>query len=336
MQQRPAHDGPLARPQKRRSFVVGQHVQRRPLRLAGLPQVPLDLVQGDNDVLQTVFHHPASLDLSIGGGVGVGRRQADELLGQQAALLGDEGAGEGGPLLQPVGDSPPRLLTPQSAVLDARLLESVVVLGGEGGAAGLQQQRLPLQEVVVARHHLHEGAASREGEVGASTVLGAAQTDRIPELFLRLGDRGIVEGELLPRGDVPQGVQRDRETAPARHHHRLAVGSAAVTHPAGKRALGGGVNEEDIEACTVVARSLQHDVVEVRQFIPGTLLDYVLDLEPAGGGVQLAQVLGHEGDGGQPLGPRHHHPVALGVHPEVVVPHRQTAGLDGIGSGGIH
>ena len=48
--------------------------------------------------------------------------------------------------------------------------------------------------------------------------------------------------------------------------------------------------------------------------------DQHLDLEPARRRVQLAQVLGHKGDGGQPAGPLHHNAVALGMHPEVVMP----------------
>ena len=84
---------------------------------------------------------------------------------------------------------------------------------------------------------LLEGSAARKHEEGASAVAGPAEADGCAELLLRFGHAGIIKGELLARVHMPQRVHCDGQAAAAGHDHCLAVGSAAVAHPARKGAL---------------------------------------------------------------------------------------------------
>ena len=68
-------------------------------------------------------------------------------------------------------------------------------------------------------------------------MAGPAEADGCAELLLGFGHAGIVEGELLARVHMPQRVHGNGQAAAAGHDHCLAVGSAAVAHPARKGAL---------------------------------------------------------------------------------------------------
>ena len=67
--------------------------------------------------------------------------------------------------------------------------------------------------------------------------LSPTKADGSPELTLALSDRGIVKGELFTILHPVHGVDCNSEAPPTSHHLSLAVGAAAVTHPAGEGAL---------------------------------------------------------------------------------------------------
>ena len=86
-------------------------------------------------------------------------------------------------------------------------------------------------------HSFSNTQATQLPKMQIPAELSATKADGSPELTLALSDGGIVKGELFTVLHPAHGVDCNGETPPTSHHLGLAVGAAAVTHPAGKGPL---------------------------------------------------------------------------------------------------
>ena len=239
-------------------------------------------------------------------------------LGQAAlvdlAFLLDEGQHAGDPAHQPEGSA-----------LEEALLD---VAGGAeiplslcGGVAGLKDGGVPGEEAVLVVHEGGEHLGVGELQVVAPAPLHPAEADGVEVLVGGLGHGAVVEGELLPVDDVPEGVHPYEVAAVGDGDDGPAVGVAAVGEPAREVALPAGVHHQHVAPQRLVAVLLHRDVVELRHVVLHLLLLHyllyeVLPVVPPPRLVYLPEVLDQEGALLDPRRVDADCPLALCVHPE--------------------
>jgi hypothetical protein len=247
-------DRALAVPEVLRHLGVVQRAQRRRLRLPVRAQEHAHLVERDYHVLQPVRNDA----LGLGGGRrfsvhAAGGAAREELAPERGLFRLEVLADERDPLLEPRGRAVAGRRRAEARVAEAVRAHARAVRVRQRLHARARDQCLAVEEGVARGHHLHERAAPGEVEVRPAAEVRAAEADRLAKLFLRLGDRGVVKGQLLALANRAQRVKRDREPPAAGHHDRLAVGRAGVGHARGKGAARGRVDVEDVVAARAVA-----------------------------------------------------------------------------------
>mmetsp|Transcript_6417 Transcript_6417/g.18172 ORF Transcript_6417/g.18172 Transcript_6417/m.18172 type:complete len:519 (+) Transcript_6417:1046-2602(+) len=330
-------------------------------------------VSSHRDVLQPAVAHAFRLDprqvLRVCWRGAGGARHAEEQVRQLFALPLHELQGQGNPLQEPLGGrgqtqglEPPhelghfrtrqvrhqrlraarprcprrihRPVVPEDGQAQAVAVQPAPVFFLHRLRAGPHQHAASVGQPVLRAEDLVQHLVAPIAEEAPAALFHAAQASRSVELFLVLRHRGVVKGQLLAVLDGAQRVHCDGESARRRHDDRLAVGVARMGHAGGEVAHVHRVDEQGVVARAVVLGALQHDVVKVRQF-PVRPLPLALQVEPRPGGVQVPQVLGHEGQRWHPLGPVAHNAPPFGMDAEIVRTDRLQPRQHRLGGGAL-
>ena len=230
------------------------------------------------------------------------------------SFLLDEGQDAGDPADQPEGGAL------EEPLLDVAGGAEVPLLLG-GGLVGPEDGGVPGEEAVLVVHEGGEHFGVGELQVVAPALPHPAEADRVKMLVGGLGHGAVVEGELLPVNDVPEGVHPYEVPAVGDSCDCPAVGVAAVGKPAGEVALPTGVHHQHVAAQGLVVVLLHGYVVELRDVVLHLLLLHyllyeVLPVVPPPRLVYLPKVLDQEGALLYPRRVDADRSLALRVHPE--------------------